>query len=250
MTPRHPRSFTTAFVLAAMLVGATVNAADTQPVPQPPQRLVSVSGEGEVKARPDMAYVTLGVEARKPTLAEARTLVTTAIDKLLALTRELKIDPKHVDASQLQVQPEYRWNEKDSQRVLLGYVVSRQVDIELHELDKLGALFERAVSAGINQVGGARLDSSRRKDLEREALAKAVDDARLNAETLARASGTKLGLVQSLSAASVMPPQPLYKERMAMVTAQAADMAAEQSYESGEMRFSASVSAQYELTNP
>jgi uncharacterized protein YggE len=37
---------------------------------------------------------------------------------------------------------------------------------------------------------------------------------------------------------------------MATVTAQAADMAAEESYESGEMRFSASVSAQYELVNP
>jgi len=189
MSPRNPRSLVlSVFAVALLLViGASVHAADTPPVPQ---RLVSVSGDGEVKARPDMAYVTLGVEARKPTLAEARTQVTAAIDKLLALTRDLKIDPKYVDSSQLQVQPEYRWNEKDSQRVLLGYVVSRQVDVELHELDKLGALFERAIAAGMNQVGGARLDSSRRKDLEREALAKAVDDARLNAEALSKASGT------------------------------------------------------------
>ena len=83
-------------------------------------RLVSVTGEGEVKAQPDMAYVTLGVEARKPTLAEARAEVTATVDRLLALTRDLRIDPKYVDSTQLQVQPEYRWNEKDSKRVLLG----------------------------------------------------------------------------------------------------------------------------------
>jgi len=34
------------------------------------------SGAGEVAAEPDMAYVTLGIEARRPTLAEARTEVS------------------------------------------------------------------------------------------------------------------------------------------------------------------------------
>jgi uncharacterized protein YggE len=213
-----------------------------------PPRLVSVTGEGEVKAMPDMAYVTLGVEARKPTLAEARSLVTAAVERVLALTRELKIDPKQVDATQLQVQPEYRWNEKDSQRVLLGYVVSRQVEIELHDLERLGPLLERAVTAGANQVGGARLDSSKRKELEREALTKAVEDARLDAETLARAASAKLGPAYNLSASMAMPFQPKYMER-AMV-AQAAD-AAEQTYAPGEMKFAATVNAQYELlTNP
>lgn len=215
----------------------------------PLPRLVSVSGEGEVKAQPDMAYVSLGVEARKPTLAEARTEVNAAVDRLLALTRDLKVDPKYVDSTQLQVQPEYRWNDKDSKRVLLGYLVSRQVAVELRNLEQLGPLLERSVSAGANQVGGARLDSSRRKELEREALTKAVQDARLNADTLARAAGVRLGPVQSLSAASSMPIQPKYMERTMVAAAPMAD-AAEQTYAPGEMKFLATVSAQYELLLP
>jgi uncharacterized protein len=208
-------------------------------------RLVSVTGEGEVKARPDIANVTLGVEARRPTLAEARTQVTAAVDRLLALTRELRIDPKQVDASQLHVQPEYRWNEKDSERVLLGYVVSRQVEVELRDLERLGALLERAVSAGANQVQGVRLDSSRRKELEREALAVAVRDARLDAEALASAAGAKLGAVHSLDAAAAPPVQPKYMERAVMA---AAPMdSAEQTYATGDMRFTATVHARYEL---
>ena len=207
--------------------------------------LVSVTGEGEVKAMPDMAYVTLGVEARKPSLAEARAQVTAAVERVLALTRELKIDPKFVDSSQLQVQPEYRWNEKDSQRVLLGYVVSRQVEIELRDLERLGTLLERAVTAGANQVSGARLDSTRRKQLEREALAKAVEDARLDAEALVKAANTRLGNVYSLSASMAMPFQPKYMERAAMA-APMEDAAAE-TYAPGEMKFVANVSAQYEI---
>ena len=157
--------------------------------------------------------MTLGVEARKPSVAEARAAVSAAIERVLALTRELKIDPKYVDSTRLQVQPDYRWNDKDSQRVLLGYVVSRQIEVELRDLDQLGALLERAVYAGANQVGGAQLDSTRRKELERDALGRAVADARLNAETLAKAAGVQLGPVRTLNASTEPPVMPMYRER-------------------------------------
>jgi hypothetical protein len=208
-----------------------------------------VSGSGEVKAEPDVAHVTLGVEARRPTLAAARSEVNAAVERVLALTRELQIDPKFVDSTRLQVQPDYRWDEKSSTQVLLGYVVSRQIDVELRDLERLGALLEKAVSAGANQVGGARLDSSRRKALEREALALAVDDARLNADTLARAAGAKLGPVQSISTTGVMPV-PVYSKRVQSVAAAPMADAAEASYQPSEMRFTADVSAQFELLVP
>jgi uncharacterized protein YggE len=234
----------TVFMAASMLASAGVATAAEVPL-----RLVSVTGSGEMKAQPDMAYVTLGVEARKPTLAEARTEVNATVERIMALTRALKIEPKFVDSTRLQVQPDYRWDEKASQQVLLGYLVSRQVDVELHDLDQLGTLLEKSVSAGVNQLGGARLDSSRRKELERAALTQAVDDARLNADALARAAGARLGPVQSLNTAGPMPV-PMYAERaMSVAAASKADGAAE-SYQPSEMKFTANVSAQFELLVP
>ena len=235
--------------IAVLLVASMLASAGVATAAEAPLRLVSVTGSGEVKAQPDMAYVTLGVEARRPTLAEARAEVNATVERLLALTRELKIEPKFVDSTRLQVQPDYRWDEKSSSQVLLGYVVSRQVDVELHDLDRLGTLLERSVSAGVNQVGGARLDSSRRKELERAALTQAVDDARLNADALARAAGAKLGPVQSLSTTGSMPV-PMYAERAMSVAAAPMADAAEKSYQSSEMKFTASVSAQFELLVP
>jgi len=236
--------------MAVLMAGSMLATAGVASAAEAPQRLVSVTGSGEVKAQPDMAYVTLGVEARKPTLAAARTEVNAAVERLLALTRELKIEPKFVDSTRLQVQPDYRWDEKASKQVLLGYVVNRQIEVEVHDLDRLGTLLEKSVSAGVNQLGGARLDSSRRKELEREALTKAVDDARLNADALARAAGAKLGPVQSISAAGTMPV-PMYAQK-AMSVAAAPPMAdeADQSYQPSEMKFTANVSAQFELLVP
>jgi uncharacterized protein YggE len=209
-------------------------------------RSVSVSGSGEVAAEPDLAHVTLGVEARRPTMAEARAEVARTVDRVLALTRDLRIDPKLVNATRVQVQPEYSWNEKDRQRVLLGYLVSRQVQVEVRDLEQLGPLLERAVDAGVNQVNDPLLDSSKRTSLEREAMAKAVEDARLNAETLAKAAGVRLGPVRMLNGASSAPPMPMYR-RGPMVMADAAAAPPAETYQPGDMKFSATVNAEYDL---
>ena len=226
--------------LALLLAPLAVLADNDRP------RTVSVSGIGEVAAEPDLAHVTLGVEARRPTMAEARAEVAKTVDRVLALTRDLKIDPKLVNATRLQVQPEYSWNDKDRQRVLLGYVVSRQVQVELRDLEQLGPLLERAVDAGVNQVNDPVLDSSKRKSLEREAMAKAVEDARLNAETLAKAAGVRLGPVRMLNGSSSAPPMPMYR-RGPMVMADAASAPPAETYQPGEMKFSATVNAEYDL---
>ena len=208
-------------------------------------RIVSTTGQGEVSAQPDMARVTLGVDARRKTLAEARAEVTAAIDRLLALTRELKIDPRYVNATRLQVRPEYTWNDQSRKQVLQGYYVGRQVEVELRDLDQLGPLLERAVTAGANQVGDASLDSTRRKELERQAMTLAVQDAAANAGTLAQAAGARLGPVRTLNASASPPPMPMY--RMAAMAEAAAAPPAESTYAAGEMKFAATVAAEYDL---
>jgi uncharacterized protein YggE len=90
------------------------------------------------------------------------------------------------------------------------------------------------------------LDSSKRKSLEREAMTKAVEDARLNAETLARAAGAKLGPVRTMNGSSSGPPKPMYR-RGPMVMADAAAAPPAETYEPGEMKFRAAVNIEYDL---
>jgi hypothetical protein len=231
-------------LLSGLAVLALVSGTDVR-AESPAPRTVTVSGQGEVSAEPDVAYVTLGVEARKRTMAEARAEVARTVDRVLALTKDLKIDPKLVNATRLQVSPEYNWNETDRKRILLGYLVSRQVEIEVRDLEQLGPLLERAVDAGVNQVNDPVLDSTRRKDLERQAMALAVQDARQNAEALARAAGVKLGAIRVLNASSAPPVVPLYRSKMVMADVAAAPPA--ETYQPGDMKFSGSVAAEYDL---
>lgn len=209
-------------------------------------RTIAVSGQGEVQAEPDQAIVTLGVESRKPKLEGARAEVAKTIEAVLKLTRDLKIDQKYVRATRINVQPEYNWDNNARARNLIGYFVSRQVEVDLRDLDKLGSLLEKATDLGVNQLGDPRLESSKRRDLEREALAKAVQDARLNAAAVAKAAGAKLGAARTISASSGFVPVPMMARAKTMaMSAEAGDAA--QTYQSGQMTFNGNVQVEYDL---
>lgn len=229
-------------LLAALLCASasSLGAAETE---RP--RIVAVSGQGEVQAEPDQAIVTLGIESRKPRLEDARAEVTRSVDAVLKLTRDLKIDQKYVRATRINVQPEYNWDNAARERNLIGYFVSRQVEVDLRDLEKLGTLLEKATDLGVNQLGDPRLDSSKRRDLEREALAKAVQDARLNAEAVARAAGARLGAARTISASSGFVPVPVATRMFKTAMAEAAD--ASQTYQSGQMTFNGNVQVEYDL---
>jgi uncharacterized protein len=209
-------------------------------------RTITVSGQGEIQAEPDRALLSLGIESHKPKMEDARAEVTKVVDAVLKLTRELKIDEKYVRTTRINVQPEYNWDNNARERNLIGYYVSRQVEVDLRDLDKLGKLLERSFDVGVNQVGEPRLDSSKRRDLEREALAKAVADARLTAEAVAKAANARLGSPRTISATSgfAPPPMPMRGKAVSMM-AEAGD--ASQSYQSGQMEFNGTVQVEYDL---
>ncbi|HEX7013188.1 MAG TPA: SIMPL domain-containing protein [Steroidobacteraceae bacterium] len=236
-----------AALTACVLLGGSAFAQTAEQHP----RSINVNGYGEVKGEPDKATLTLGIEARKPELEAARAEVLKGVEAVLELTREMKIDQKSVRATRIHVQPEYNYlparDGSPPDRKLIGYYVSRQIEVELDDLSKLGTLIERAVDLGVNQIGDPQLDSSRRHELQREALAKAVEDARRNAEVVAKAAGAKVGAVRVLNASTPQPtPPPMPMMMMRASALEASDKAAG-TYQSGEMTFSSSVYVQYDL---
>ena len=230
-----------ATLACALLLACTAAHADQDDHP----RTIGVSGQGEVRAEPDRATVTLGVESRKPKLEDARAAVAKTVDAVLKLTRDLKIDPKQVRSTRINVQPEYNWGANNAnERTLIGYYVARQVEVELHDLEKLGQLLEKSTDLGVNQLGDPRLDSSKRQDLSREALAKAEADARQKAEVIAKAAGAKLGNARTINANTEFSQAPVPMVRAMAMEAKAAGGAP---YQSGEMTFNATVNVQYDL---
>jgi uncharacterized protein len=214
-------------------------------------RTLTVTGSGKVDANPDLARLGFAVERRNPAMRVARDDVLKVSQGFLALCKRLGIPDNKIRTAGLSIQPEYRYGNDGSPPSLVGYYVQRQLDVELTNLDKLGELIEGAIDAGINQTSPPQLDSSKRADRNRDALAAAADDARRTAERIATALGLKLGPARQVSIGdAVAPPMPMPGPMVK--AAMGAEMAADAggSYTPGEVRFEARVTVVYDLIAP
>lgn len=230
------------FVALVALTACAAAAAHEEPRP----RLLSVGGEGEVEVAPDRADVSFAVEASEKALADAERIVTEGTARLLKLCESLGIPKGAVRSAQLSVHPQYDGGVVSSRPRIVGYMVSRQVDVDLRDLSKLGRLLQGAVETAANRVSGVAFGASRKDEHQRAALAAAAADAKANAEVLAAAMGVKLGRLHALTASEsggVPGPAPVFMMR----AAKAESMAADQTYEAGRIKFQASVTAEYDL---
>jgi uncharacterized protein YggE len=91
-----------------------------------------------------------------------------------------------------------------------GYTASNSVSA-VSDVDDAAALIDAAAEAGANQISGPRMSSSNAEALHRQALAKAVADARLNAEALAKAAGRSLGQITTIVQGGASQPEPMYR---------------------------------------
>ncbi len=211
-------------------------------------RTISVAGIGLLDSQPDIARLSFAVQQRDPVMKTARDATVAVTRRFQALAKRLGIPDSKVRTAGLTIQPEYRWDPRDNQQIFTGYLVQRQLDVELSDLDKLGELIEGAIDAGVNTVSPPTFDSSRRAELNRDALAAAATDARANAQRIAETLGVRLGPLRTLTAGGASPPpMPMPKMRaMAMV----ADAGAAESYTPGEIGLEARVEATFDVVVP
>jgi len=211
---------------------------------QTSERTVAISGTGYAMAEPDLARINMTVVERNASLDTAQQAADSIAGKVLEVLESLDVARKHINTTAAMIRPDYKWNRTSEEQELRGYIVERRINVTLHDLGKLGSLIEQVTQVGINQLSPPQLDSSKRRDLYREALANALADARANAETLAKASGNNLGKVLSISTGgATQPPRPMMR---AQADARLAESAGD-TYIPGELRLDASVSAIYEL---
>jgi len=168
---------------------------------------ITVSGVGTVKAVPDEAHMSFGVETRRPTAQAAVAANADAMRKVINALRQA--GAREIATQWVSVYP--FTNETG---VVEGYAASNSVSA-VSDVEDAGALIDAAAEAGANQVSGPGLSSSNAEALYRQALAKAVAEARARAEVLAKAAGRSLGEITTIVEGGAATPLP-YAERAAL----------------------------------
>jgi uncharacterized protein YggE len=159
---------------------------------------VVTSGEGKVTAKPDLARVTISAQYRNANSATAKQSVDRSIDAFLKVAPGFGLTPDDITASDVSVSEDVDYDSRD-RRVSNGFVANREIKLKLRDLERLGALLDAALAAGLTEIDNVSFESSRKDQLRLEARSKAIADAREKASGLATAFGGSLGPVYSIN---------------------------------------------------
>lgn len=172
------------------------------------QLWLSVGGHGEVRQRPDLAMVTAGVSSQADTATAALAANTAAMQAVMKTLKDAGIAEKDIQTGNFTVQPRYEYGDGQSPK-FLGYEVQNAVNVSLRDISRLGAVLDKLVTSGANQINGISFDISNPAAALDEARRRAVADAKHKAEIYAQAGGLTLGPIVSLTEAAANSPPPL-----------------------------------------
>ena len=205
---------------------------------------VTVEGNAEISVVPDRANLNLAVELNGRNLSAMTTRVAETIDAFLTITDGLSINRSDVMTSGVNINPRYRYENKTGRRIFDGYNVSRSIQVDLQNIDLLGSIIERSTGQGINNIAAPIFRFSQEDQVIQSLHTLAVQDAMKRAEALVDPLNASLGKALKIDASSnqsISPP---------MMEMRALDMnssLAEQSYSIGQINYSQSVLATFEI---
>ena len=160
---------------------------------------IDVSGSGTASAAPDVAVLSLGVEAEADSVGEARAQAAEAMDAMLAALKDGGVADEDIQTTRFSVQPRFDFIEQ--RQVLRGFAVDNIVSVKIRSIDDTGELIDAALAAGgdLARIEGVRFTIDDPSSLEDEARQEAMAEARRKAKTLAQAAGVDLGRPRSIS---------------------------------------------------
>jgi uncharacterized protein YggE len=188
------------------------------PGPRPVPSLVA-QATGQVDVAPDLAVVRLGVVVQNPSARAAQEGANKVVAALLAAVRELGIDAKDLQTSQLNLNPIYAPYRPDGgepqEPRITGYQASFSVSVQVTRLDLVGRVVDVGLAAGANQIEGVTFGLQNEQPARERALDAAIRQARRKAEVMAAALGVQLQEVLEVSEGGPQAVTPMFDKRMA-----------------------------------
>ncbi|HEV2123487.1 MAG TPA: SIMPL domain-containing protein [Chloroflexota bacterium] len=194
-------------------------------------RRMVVAGMGEVKAAPNVAHITLGVEGQAPRAREALNNVSTAANNVIASLRQLGIPERQIQTTAIDLHPVHETPptpepgqplaERQGPPAIVGYRAVNQIRVRVVNMDQLGG----AIDAGANIASGIQFSLENDTAARQEALRKAVQEARSEATVLAEALGVSITGVRAVVEEEAGNVLPLREVAYGAVASRAADVA-------------------------
>jgi uncharacterized protein YggE len=192
------------FLLMCLLMPA-LNAQGPRPMPA---HTVRATGEAILNVKPDQARILIGVTTQAQTADEA---VRQNALKAANVSSTLKpfVGPEgEIKTANYSVNPQYRYPQGEAP-VLTGYEANNTVEVILNDLTLMGKLIDTVSKAGANNVNRIEFLLKHDQASRTEAIEKAANQAKANAEGIAKALGLTVRGVFSAETLDAGVPRPM-----------------------------------------
>lgn len=247
MRPAKLTAIFAAMFSAMVIMGSLANADSKS---EAPPREITVSGDAEIKVVPDQVILTVAVETLDKDLLTAKQQNDDRVKKVLAVTTQFKIEPKHVQTDQLTIEPKYTDYQHTDPGHFTGYNVRKSVVICLKDLTHFEAVLMALLKAGTNRVDGVQFQTSELRKHRDAARLMAVKAAREKAAAMAGELGCKLGRPRTIvegSGGLTTAGRTAYQNMSS--NAGSPDTGAEGGFSPGQISVTANVTVHFDLTD-
>ena len=213
---------------------------------------IQVWGRGTVAIEPDIALLSLGVESKGDTVEAARSQAASSMTAILEALRARGIADQDIQASNFNISPEYSYQEtfidniRQSERVLVGYLVTNTVNVRIGDLGMVGATVDDVAQAGgdATRIQSLRFSLEDPSDAREQAREMAVRDAIDKADQLASVAGVSRGSLLAINESSGGVPSPRNFAASALADFESTPIA------SGELQVVIDVQAVFQIDSP
>lgn len=167
--------------------------------------VVTVSGEGKSQEKNQKASFSAGVMVQNMDKNKAISEVNTKMESLVKALKDFGIKDVDIKTQNLSYYQEPRGGQNPGM-----WQVNSSVEIVLREIDKANALTDLISSSGANNVYGPNFSMDDTNLIEKGLYEAAIKDAKDKAESIAMASGRKLGKILSVTDGGTTTNYPMY----------------------------------------
>lgn len=168
---------------------------------------ITVSGQGEIFAVPDIATFTFSVVEEAKTVKEAQDEATRKINSALELLEMKGIEERDIKTTSYNLYPRYEFVRSgvssikypNGRRELTGYEVNQSITVKVRDTEKAGEILADIGAAGVSNVSGLQFTIDDEEELQREARKEAIEKAKEKAKELANDLGVSLVRVVNFS---------------------------------------------------
>lgn len=164
---------------------------------------IHAAGVGTVSGEPDIAVISLGVEALRDSVSKARDDAARALAAIVEELRSAGVAEDDIRTARFSIHPRYEYV-RDGQQQLLGFQVTNTLSVTLRDLNLTGDVVDRAVTAGgdLTRVQSVDFRIEDTSALEDEARILAIQDALAKADLYAEQLEVARGPLVSISEGS------------------------------------------------